>query len=616
MTTCYFDSRSPIYRSPTGAVAAGTGVHLKVSLPRDMRSSRVRLCMERDGCSTQPYDMFWCGSDGIVDWWECDYTPDTPGLYFYSFEITSPSGTHFLNRGARGRGVLSQGRTCWQITAYSPDFVTPDWLAGGVMYQIFPDSFSRSGKAHRNVPAERVMLDWGAPPHWQPDENGEITNRRYYGGDLEGITQRLDYLRELCVTCIYLNPIFEAHENHRYNTADYTRIDPLLGTNEHFSRLCKEAKKRGMRVILDGVFSHTGADSIYFNRFGRYDSCGAYNSPDSPYRSWYSFEQWPDRYASWWGFVTLPELRETEPAVLDYFCGEKGIAAQWLGRGAGGWRLDVADELPDEFLFALRRAAKKENPDAVIIGEVWEDASTKCAYSQRRRYFTEGQLDSVMNYPFRSAILGFLSGADAFETADSIETILENYPPQVIRLLMNIVGTHDTERAITALAGESSYGRDRAWQSAQRLSPEQYALGVRRLKLAALMQFTLPGVPCIYYGDEVGVEGYRDPFNRSSFPWEGGNTELLEFYRTLSLTRTQLDCFAEGEMRFIHAEDGSLVYTRTGEHDSVLVALCARGRLSLELPGQFAEGKCVLGGVHNGRLELGSNEYALITVHR
>ena len=308
---------------------------------------------------------------------------------------------------------------------------------------------------------------------------------------MEGIIQKLDYLQSLGITCIYLNPIFEAHSNHRYDTADYTKVDPLLGSKEDFKRLCKEANKRGIHIMLDGVFNHTGSDSIYFNRKGRYQTLGAYQSQESPYYDWYQFYQWPEQYACWWNFETLPNVNETNETYNAYINGTDGVIQTWLKAGADGWRLDVADELPDLFLDDITKAAKQVKPTSMILGEVWEDASNKMAYGQRRRYLLGKQLDSVMNYPFREAIIGFLTGKNPAEMMELIMTVLEHYPPSAIHLLMNHIGTHDTERILTVLGGEPLNGRDREWQSRTKLSQEQRSRGLSLLKLASLMQYTL-----------------------------------------------------------------------------------------------------------------------------
>lgn len=559
-----FNSRSRKYRDPVGAVADGTPIHFRITLPRELTCSAAHLIMDQEGGETAVLDMFWCGMNGNnQEWWECDFTPDAPGLYFYHFEARTCRGRQRLSRGFAGDAVFS-GTNRWQLTVYSHGFSTPDWLEGGVMYQVFPDRFHRSGAPKENVPGGRSLhQDWYEPPVWAPNEQGKITNTDFFGGDLRGIREKLPYLKELGVTCLYCNPLFESHSNHRYDTADYSKIDPLLGTEQDFSDLCAAAKELGIRVMIDGVFSHTGSDSVYFNREGRYSTPGAYNSQGSPYYSWYSFRHWPDSYDCWWNFDTLPNVRETEPAYNEYINGENGIVRKWLRAGASGWRLDVADELPDEFLDRLGAAVKAENPDALVLGEVWEDASNKTAYGVRRRYLLGGQLDTVMNYPFRDAVLGFLLGADPKEFAETVENIVENYPPQCLRLLMNHIGTHDTERALTVLAGEPAGSRGRDWQNAQRLSPDQRQTGQKRLKLASLIQYLLPGVPCLYYGDEAGMEGYRDPFNRACYPWGRENAELVAWYQGLGRMRAQQkDVLGRGNYRTLKAEGNLLAFER------------------------------------------------------
>lgn len=570
-----FNSRNPIYRDPTGAVPDGTRVHFKITLPRDIHCSAARLTVLCDATGReQTLGMFWCGMNGVCyEWWECHFTPEAPGLYFYWFTVDTWRGKLKMTRGFGGEGTLRQdGGRVWQLTVYDRDFKTPDWLAGGVMYQIFPDRFSRSEQPKYGVPTDRKLhTDWYEQPDWQPDEHGLVTNSDYFGGDLKGIEEKLEYLKSLGVTCLYLNPIFEAHANHRYNTADYSQIDPLLGNEDDFTHLCQTAESMGIHVLLDGVFSHTGSDSVYFNREKRYPPNGACDTQTSPYYSWYTFRQWPDSYDCWWNFSTLPNVNELNPKYNEYINGEQGIIQKWLSAGASGWRLDVADELPDGFIDNLRTAAKAEKSDAVILGEVWEDASNKTAYGIRRRYLLGKQFDSIMNYPFREAILGFMTGMKAADSIEIILDILENYPPQVTRMLMNHIGTHDTVRALTVIAGEPLRGNSRQWQSETRLTEEQRAVGLSRMRLASLMQYTLPGVPCIYYGDEAGMEGYRDPFNRACYPWGREEQSLVEWYRMLGKLRQECSALKDGEFEPVYV-DGCMAYLRKGEKDSLLCA--------------------------------------------
>lgn len=593
-----FDSRDPIYKSPVGATPAGQNIHFKITLPRTLGCTAATLHMQEDAGESFDWELFWCGMNGEdQEWWECDFTPPRSGLYFYTFSLQTNQGSQTIGRSLGGKGELT-GTNLWQLTVYEPGFETPRWLSGGILYQIFPDRFYCSGNKKENIPSGRKMHSaWGEEPQWLPDETGEITNRDFFGGDLKGICEKLPYLQSLGVTCLYLNPIFEAHSNHRYDTADYSRIDPLLGTEEDFAQLCSEAQRLGIHILLDGVFNHTGSDSVYFNREGRYPTAGAYQSKDSPYYDWFEFQSWPEKYDCWWGFLTLPCINECRDSYREYLCGVNGIVRKWLRLGASGWRLDVADELSDSLLEHITYAAKAEKPDALILGEVWEDASNKIAYEQRRRYFQGNQLDSVMNYPFRNAILGFYTGMQAKDAMEILLSIQENYPPQVLRCLMNHLGTHDTERALTILGGETLNGRDREWQSQQCLSTNQREIALKRLLGASLMQYTLPGVPCIYYGDEAGMEGYRDPFNRRCFPWGEEDASLTQWYRSLAkLRQTAHTALEDSPLVPVWATGRCLCYIRNSEAQQLMVALnSGSAEEQIPLPTGWEKATCLVG---------------------
>ena len=466
-----------------------------------------------------------------------------------------------------------------------------------MFYQIFPDRFYFSGKKKKNIPhGRKLRKDILGEPEWRPTEDGKVLNNDYFQGDLKGIEEKLDYIESLGTTCIYLNPIFEAQSNHRYDTSDYSKIDPLLGTEEDLKSLCEKAKERGISVILDGVFSHTGDDSIYFNKYGRYDSLGAYQSKESPYYKWYKFINHPKDYHSWWGISILPEVIEESPEFIEFIAGENGIARKWLRCGVRGWRLDVADELPDIFLDEFRKAVKAENEEALVLGEVWEDASNKFSYGQRRKYFQGQELDSVMNYPFADAIISFVKSGKVEGFTSKIMTILENYPKCVVDVLMNHIGTHDTMRAITALAGESCEYRDRQWQSTHFLSEQEYARGVKLLKMAAAIQYMLPGVPCLYYGDEAGMQGYKDPFNRFCYPWGNENEELLEFYKTLGNIRKSVPCLKEGEYATVSEMLSCLAFVRyDGKSKIMVIANRNEHDIDYYLPADWHGAKALYG---------------------
>jgi len=569
-----FDSRNILYREKIGALAEGETLRLRLLLHRDAHVHETFLIIREDSAENarevvmQPKE--WLGDYRFYD---CEINL-TEGLYWYSFRYTSDYGEFFVTKTETSLGIVSPDGKSWQQTVYSKKYKTPDWLAGGIIYQIFPDRFYNSGNKKENLPEDRYYCnDWEKQPEFhQPQDVCRLGND-YYGGDLKGIEEKLDYLKELGVTCIYLNPIFEAHSNHRYNTADYSKIDPCLGDEKDLESLIKKAEKVGISIILDGVFSHTGDDSIYFNKKGRYNSLGAYQSKQSPFYKWFNFQNFPDEYSAWWGIDTLPETNENDLSFANFITGEKGIIRYWLKKGIKGWRLDVADELPDEFLDKLRLAVKAEGEENYLLGEVWEDASNKISYGNRRRFLRGKQLDSVMNYPFANAIVAFLKGESADCLLNTVMDICENYPPEALKLLMNHIGTHDTARILTRLGCDETFDGDRERQSRAYLSPQQYALAVKRLKLAAVLQYTLPGVPSLYYGDEAGLTGYGDPFCRGTYPWGKENTELVEFYKELGKMRRSNDCFKEGEFLPVAADGGLLAYCRKSGKQITMIAV-------------------------------------------
>lgn len=573
-----FNSRDKSYKSIRSAIATDEQCKFRIIVPRDCRCSCATLAITKDGENeeTAYYGMFWAGMCGDYhEYWELHFSATTPGLYFYHFELDTPWGKSLIMNTGNGIGDFSAQGNEFQQTVYDKNFKTPDFLKGGIIYQIFPDRFYHSGVEKKNVPPARVLRRWGEIPYWKEEQMNGIWNNDYFGGDLKGIEEKLPYIADLGVNCIYINPIFEAHSNHRYDTADYEKIDPLLGTEEDLKSLCKTAKEKyGISIILDGVFSHTGCDSKYFNLYNHYNTLGAYNSTESPYFSWYKFINWPDDYHAWWGIKLLPEVIEEDESYRNYICGKDGILRKWLRCGISGWRLDVADELPDIFLDDLRKAVKEENENAVIIGEVWEDATNKFAYGQRRKYLLGEELDSVMNYPFADAVLNFVRYGHGEYFFDSVMNIVENYPPQVLNVLMNHIGTHDTERAITRLAGPDNEGRGRDWQFANNELPSyDYLKGISMMKMASLIQFTLPGVPSIYYGDEIGMQGMKDPFNRACMQWDNQNEELLKWYKRLGQIRNGAKALIDGEFVPVFCENSAIAYERVCSDNSVLVAV-------------------------------------------
>lgn len=595
-----FDSRNKLYKSTQKAVAAKEILRLRLLL-HNANSAWVNIWCDTSDYKNTVQLLYQEEFDG-GKFYGTEISLEA-GLYWYNFCYSTNDGNFTVGKGAHNTGAVGSS-DAFQLTVYDKNFSTPDWLKGGIIYQIFPDRFYRSDKAHiKNIPADRyIQNDWHTAPAWQQTADPCRLNNDYYCGNLKGVIEKLDYLCSLGVSCIYLNPIFEAHSNHRYNTADYMKIDPLLGSDKDLKQLCKKAKQKGIAVILDGVFSHTGDDSIYFNKYSRYNSVGAYNSPDSPYISWFNFYNWRDSYASWWGINTLPETNENDPSFSEFICGKKGVIRHWTKYGISGWRLDVADELPDSIIEKIRTALKAENPDALLLGEVWEDASNKFSYGAHRKFLLGNQLDSVMNYPFAEGIISFVNGGKSRDLTDLVLQIVENYPDCVVHTLMNHIGTHDTARILTRL-GTDNLPESREQQACFTLTKEQEKTAKKKLKLAVALQYTLPGVPSIYYGDEAGLQGGKDPFCRAPLPWDTADTELIEFYRTLGNIRRNNSCFINGEFIPLPDSDlGHIAYLRQSKDNTLLICVnrwCDSA--TLQLPSQFESCTALWGNQPNGK---------------
>ena len=558
-----FDSRSESCKKPYGAVPCGTAVSYTVRPLRREGWSRCVLVTQREfSGQTAELELPCTGQDGDRNRFSGIFSaPAEPELVWYWFRLSREDGSSILlDRSGYHGGENVQS---WQLTVYE-ESSTPAWFGCGVVYQIFPDRFCRLELPDPAgmVGSRTIHENWSNLPDWRPDAQGEVRNCDFFGGSLQGILSKLDDLADFGVTVLYLNPVFESASNHRYNTADYRAIDPMLGTEDDFHHLCQEAKRRGIRVILDGVFNHTGSQSRYFNADGFYSDTGAAQSPDSPYYHWYSFHPWPTDYDAWWGIRTLPAVREDAPDYRDFIIrGQDSVVRHWLRAGASGWRLDVADELPDDFIREIRTAMEETAPDSFLLGEVWEDATTKIAYSMRRRYLLGQELHGVMNYPFRTALIAYLLGGDADEFRETLESLRENYPPHAFYSLMNFLSTHDTPRILTVLGADHVPG-SKEERAVFRLSPARRQLGLKRLRLAALVLVTFPGAPTVYYGDEAGMEGWEDPFNRAGYPWGQEDFELKSFFSSLVHLRREQPALQTGQLHWRWTAGSLLVFAR------------------------------------------------------
>lgn len=559
-----YDSKEHMYKDPFGTLTPNQSCTLHIHIPSSVQTTKVVVQFNhQDGTPSHTVPMEYQIKRGAYDIYQGKFSLEHTGLYFYYFYITTKTGGFRLFK--QGNDTNMEAGDCWQLSCIPADFTTPDWAKGATIYQIFPDRFCKSGRCDLTGKLEpyTVHQDWYEEVSWKPTPKGLVLNNDFFGGNFRGITEKMDYIASLGTTILYLNPISKSFSSHRYDTGDYKTPDPMLGTEADFAAMCKAAHARGIRVILDGVYSHTGSNSLYFDKERTFGGKGAYCTQDSPYASWYTFYQWPDSYNSWWGFDTLPTVNKMDKSFIDYIItGPDSVLEHWLKLGADGFRLDVVDELPNEFVLLLKKRLRELKPDALLIGEVWEDASNKEAYGIRRRYFVDGVLDSCMNYPFRTAILNFMKERDGGQgLKETVMTIVENYPPQVLSCNMNMLGTHDTPRILTALVDDF----DGSWEekSKRHLSRSQRDLALERLQMAAFLQYTLPGSPSLYYGDEAGMEGYKDPFNRRTYPWGREDRELLAFFQQLGQLRKGQEALRLGDITFLEAGDGKLSFTRS-----------------------------------------------------
>lgn len=568
------DSQLEFFRSPFGAVCCNEEILLRLRIQgADKPPDHVELRLWRDDI----------GEDKIAMGLEAEHegnrvyqvklnAPSASGLLWYYFIITIQGKIYYYGNCLDRLGGVGElyevAPPAYQITIYKAGAVTPNWFKDGIIYQIFPDRFYNGLPQVLHPKKDSVIHgDWGNNPYYIRDaDTGKIVAYDFFGGNLQGVIEKLPYLKELGISVIYFNPIFASVSNHRYDTGDYKIVDTMLGDNQVFSQLCAKAKEYGISIILDGVFSHTGSDSIYFNRDGNYPEVGAYQSKQSPYYSWYRFTDYPDQYEGWWGIETLPNVEENEPSYIDFMIeGKDSVIKHWLTLGAKGWRLDVADELPDSFIKKIYTTMKEIDEDSILIGEVWEDASNKESYGKVREYLQGEEMDSVMNYPFRKITLDFMLGAmDAHAVHRSFMSLAENYPSHNFYAMMNLIGSHDVPRVLTLL-GEAPPHESLtvAEQAKYRLPKHQQQMAIARLKMMVLWQMTFPGVPSVYYGDEAGLQGYKDPFNRGTYPWGQENDELLTWNKKVIALRNQYDVFKTGKWISLPADEQVYGYVRT-----------------------------------------------------
>ena len=525
------------HKRPFGAVLVGTTIEFDLMIQTNHQVT-VNIVLQFEN-GFKSYEKMTAISDGVFRMTLPNLTEI--GFYNYYFQITEFDDAHeyryFYGATEIGGGPGTTYVDEISVIPYTQTIFlkrekAPDWYRQAIFYQIFPDSFAKKG--HLENPKDNIFF-YGKEtdsPYYIREANGDITHWTYYGGNLAGIIDKIPYLKSLGITALYLNPIFEARSSHRYDTSDYMKIDPVLGTESDFKLLVDTLHQEGMHLILDGVFSHVGRNSKYFDFDGKSGGQGAYQTTQSPYFDWFTFNQYPDDYKSWWGIKDLPTIDKTKESFQQYIYGESdSVLSKWNGLGIDGWRLDVADELPDDFIKGIRDTLENY-PEQVLIGEVWEDASRKIAYEQHRKYIYGDALHAAMNYPFRDIIIGLVTSEMSPETAArKLMQLSENYPADVFLNNFNNIGTHDTERILTRL-GEN----------------------LTKLDLAVGLLMTLPGVPTIYYGDEAGLIGHKDPENRAFFPWENVNESTSKIYQKWIKIRQSAPVLITGNLSLFYSD--------------------------------------------------------------
>lgn len=635
------DSRDLLYRTPGGAVPAGTEVLIRFrTFHNDVSGVALRLYdvnangqrivqMTRAAADVSCYqaglETFTC------DFWQAALEEAHPNNFWYRFIVTDGTDTDYYadNTPALDGGLGSvtdeMVDTSYAFMVYDPSFSAPAWAESASIYQIFPDRF-RSGRSNNDPRTGDIRYDdpvlklsWGVkpegycrnyadaatncpwrfddtPPDWSPTKEGP-RGRDYFGGDLKGVDQNLDYLRALGVNTIYFNPIFDAGSNHSYDTQDYYKVDPYFGTQKDWDNLVKHAEQRGIRIVLDGVFNHLSSDSPFFDRYHHYTGDGACESLTSPYRNWFYFhdvapgagscvgnsgEPNSATYDGWFGFDSIPVINKSLPAVQEYFLtAPDSVSRHWLNAGAEGWRLDVMGDasFPPGYWETFRGAVKETEPEALIISETWQKDSTLL------RMIRGDRADTTMNYRLRDAVIGLLA-PQAFDSkgfADSgrmiapsefaarMESVREDYPDAAYYSLMNLLDSHDTERIRWTLTpGEET-------TAAKEEDSTNVAEGKLRQRMASLIQFTVPGAPTVFYGDEVGLTGDDDPDDRRTYPWldRGGSPDrslFLHYFVLNTLRRTQ-NVLVDGDFRILLADDTNeiVAYGRKTEKQAAII---------------------------------------------
>lgn len=537
-------------------------------------------------------------------------------LYYYYFSFWAGDTFQYYKKEDFSGYTNIRVEECFKL---SVNFNVPEWAKGCIVYQIFPDRFCKgTGSVKKPMPRRHLHENWEEQPVLGPDEEG-LYNNDYFGGDFAGIKEKAEYIASLGVDMVYLNPIVESQSNHRYDTADYFHADPYLGNNEELAQMIQEFHRLGIRVILDGVFNHTGNDSVYFNEYGTYDSEGAYQNPKSPYSNFYAKDK-NGNYLYWWGFHNLPVCDKDNPEFRNMIFGVGGVIDKWCELGIDGLRLDVVDELTDDFLMGIWEAMQRNRPnDFIIIGEVWENAMRK-----GKTYISSGhEMHSVMDYFLVDALLRYYMYADIWKLFGVFKEILSEYPTETIQTLMNFTSTHDMSRLIEVLGcdvfrddGEHAWDIDwngmneehewdvdwhgmdeeqkNEWLRKHKLTQEQYEHGKTVMKSYLTALAFMPGMFTIFYGDEVGLQGIGNLLNRSTYPWGHEDEELKEFYKNLVKSRKSEDFLRTADMRVHKIGKKQLIFERYDENNkAIVIASRVNHETEITIPEEYRNARIV-----------------------
>lgn len=562
------------------------------------------------GEEQRAFDMKWTKNENNYAYFEATVDLENCPLYHYYFSYNANGKFQYYKDEKK---KVTGDTTILKEECYkkSVNFNVPEWAKGAVAYQIFPDRFNKGkGTVIAPMARRRVHENWNDKPIIEPDEEG-IYNNDFFGGNFSGITEKVPYIADLGIDIVYFNPIVRSQSTHRYDTADYFQPDPYLGTVEELKQMIDEFHKFGIKVIFDGVFNHTGNDSIYFNQYGTYDSVGAYQSQESPYRDFYNWDE-NGKAHGWWGFETLPTINKNNRQFIDMICGYGGVIDVWCSWGIDGIRLDVMDDLSDYLIMEINKAMQRNKPnDFIIYGEVWENAMRK-----GRSYINDKEAHSVMNYFMIDAFLRYYMYGDTHKLDRNLREILTEYPPGTIQTLMNSTSTHDTSRFIEFFScnvfnynGKDYWDIDWhgmsekeriEWQKNHKLTKEQYEHGKMVMKAYVTALAFMPGMFTIFYGDEVGIQGIGNLLNRATYPWGHEDLELLEFFKKLIKSRKSEKFLRTADIKVIKMDQDQLVFERYDDNEqAIVIASRVDYETTISIPEEYKGAKIVFSNGEN-----------------